>query len=122
MKTLPTAIKTHFLQLNYQKRRNLLTTFQQWVKEQQPVWEYNRLGLSTIGITLQVTFAGAMMAVLGLAGASPWVYSVGIFFSFMANSISFGQCPMRWVLGAVTVSILLDILLITYYAIQLLNR
>ena|SRR5687768_13222052 len=122
MKTLSTPISTSFLSLHYQKSRNLLANFKRWITEQQPVWEYNRLGLSTIGIILQVTFAGAMMGVLGVAGASPWVYSVGIFFSFMANSISFGQCPMRWVLGVITISILLDILLITYYTVQLLSR
>ena len=120
MKTLLAGIYTSFVHLHYQPKKSVLTTFKHWVKQQQRVWEYNRLGISTIGIILQVTFAGAMMGILGLAGASPWVYSVAILFSFMANSVSFAQCPMRWVIGVTMASIGLDILLITYYGLELM--
>ena len=120
MKTLLSGVYSSFAHSHDQGQKSVLTTFKYWLKKQQPVWEYNRFGISVTGIILQVTFAGAMIGILGMAGASPWVYSVGIFFSFMANSLSFAQCPMRWVIGVTTVSILLDILLIVYYGLELI--
>jgi hypothetical protein len=97
-----------------------LTNIKRWLKSQEPVWQYNRLGISTVAIFLQVTFAGAMVSILAMAGASPFVYSTGILFSFMANSFAFAQLPMRWVLGGVMASIVLDVLLIIIYGLQLI--
>jgi hypothetical protein len=99
---------------------HLLTTFRNWVKRNEPVWEYNRLGISATGIFIQVTLAGLMLGVLGAANASPFVYTTGIGFSFMANSLAFAQCKMRWVLGIIGLSILLDIVLMLYYGLPLL--
>jgi hypothetical protein len=106
-----------------QVSHNKLRVFVQikgWIKEQEPGWEYNRLGISASGIFIQVTFAGAMMGVLAVAGASPFVYSVGVLFAFMANSFAFAQFPMRWVLGVMTAGIVIDILLMLFYGIRLL--
>lgn len=91
-----------------------------WIKQHEPAWEYNRLGISAGGIFVQVTFAGAMMGVLAAAGASPFVYSLGALFAFMSNSFAFAQLPMRWVLGVMLTGIALDAFLILIYGIQLL--
>lgn len=108
--------KRHF----YHNRSGVIIHIKGWIKAQEPGWEYNRLGISGAGIFIQVTFAGAMMGVLGLAGASPFVYSVGVLFAFMANSFAFAQLPMRWVLGVMMAGIVLDILLMLFYGIPLL--
>lgn len=98
----------------------VLANLKRWIEKKEPVWEYNRLGIVASGILIQVTFAGAMMGILSLAGASPFVYSTGIFFSFMANSFAFAQRPMRWVLGLMAASIVLDVFLLLIYGIRLL--
>ncbi|HEY4207319.1 MAG TPA: hypothetical protein VGM31_10930 [Puia sp.] len=97
-----------------------LTSFKNWVKKNEPDWEYNRLGISAAGIFIQVTLAGLMMGILGVADASPFVYTIGILFSFMANSLAFAQCKMRWVLGIMVASVVLDIVLMLYYGLPLL--
>ena len=111
---------TRFQQVQYHPQQSLLTTIKTWIKEQEPLWEYNRLGIAATGIFLQVTFAAAMIAILALANASPWIYGIGIFFAFMANSIAFAQSPMRWVLGLIIASIIINFLLALFYGIPLL--
>jgi len=118
----PTTLDTH----HFSKRHfsyNKLAVFvhiKGWINDHEPGWEYNRLGISGAGIFIQVTFAGAMMGVLAVAGASPFVYSIGALFAFMANSFAFAQLPMRWVLGVMVAGVILDICLILFYGIPLL--
>ena len=104
----------------FHNKPGVSANLKRWIEKKEPVWEYNRLGIAASGIFIQVTFAGAMMGILALAGASPFVYSAGIFFSFMVNSFAFAQLPMRWVLGVMMASIVLDVFLILVYGIQLL--
>ena len=120
MKTTTFDIHGSSLRSFLHTKSELLVNFKRWVEKQEPVWEYNRFGITATGIFVQVSFAGAMLPILAMAGASPFVYTVGIFFSFMANSFAFAQRPMRWVLGIMMASIVLDILLILIYGIQLI--
>ena len=118
----PTTLDTH----HFSKRHfsyNKLAVFvhiKGWINDHEPGWEYNRLGISSAGIFIQVTFAGAMMGVLAVAGASPFVYSIGALFAFMANSFAFAQLPMRWVLGVMMAGVVLDVFLILFYGIPML--
>jgi hypothetical protein len=100
--------------------KGLLVTIKNWIHEQEPAWEHNRLGISAVGIFIQVTFAAAMIVILPLANASPWAYGTGVFLTFMANSIAFGQAPIRWVLGSFVVSITINFLLSLFYIVPLL--
>ena len=120
MKT--TTLDTHHWSKRpfYHNKFGVFAHLKGWIKVQEPGWEHNRLGISGAGIFIQVTFAGAMMGVLSLAGASPFVYTAGALFAFMANSFAFAQLPMRWVLGVMMAGIVLDILLILIYGIPLL--
>ena len=120
MKVITADTQISFHQVEYHNQQTLLTTIKTWIKEQEPLWEYNRLGIAATGIFLQVTFAAAMIAILALANASPWIYGIGIFFAFMANSIAFAQSPMRWVLGLIIASIIINFLLALFYGIPLL--
>jgi hypothetical protein len=120
MKTTTFDIHSSPIRSFLHNRSGVFVNLKGWVEKQEPVWEYNRLGIAAAGILIQVTFAGAMLAILAIAGASPFVYTVGIFFSFMANSIAFAQRPMRWVLGVMMASIVLDVFLILVYGIQLI--
>jgi hypothetical protein len=120
MKTTTLATRHFPKGLFYYNKFGVFVHLKGWIKEQEPGWEYNRLGISGAGILIQVTFAGAMMGVLALAGASPFVYSIGALFAFMANSFVFAQLPMRWVLGVMMVGIVLDILFMLIYGIPLL--
>lgn len=75
---------------------------------------------AAIGVSIQVTIAAAMIAILGLAGGSMWIASVGILFSFLANNLAFDQMRMRWLLGFFLVSIIVITAITIYYGIQLL--
>ena len=105
---------------HYHQHQNILTTVKDWIKEQEPTWEYYRFGIGATGIFMQVSFAALMIGVLGMAGASPWVYGIGIFLAFAANSIAFAQSPMRIVLGLFAVSIIVNLSLTLFYGIPLL--
>jgi hypothetical protein len=61
-----------------------------------------------------------MIGLISAAGAPPLVYSIGIFFAFMADSIAFGQAPMRWVVGLFVLSSLVNAGLTLYYAVQMI--
>ncbi|HVS98785.1 MAG TPA: cyclic nucleotide-binding domain-containing protein [Puia sp.] len=67
------------------------------------------------GILLQVTAAGAMILILGAAGANPFIYTFGIFLAFMADSLAFAQARMRWVMGAFAASIAINLVLAAAY-------
>ncbi|CAN5620750.1 hypothetical protein BH11BAC3_BH11BAC3_01870 [soil metagenome] len=121
MKTITVNTATSFPHVQYRHQQSFLTTIKTWIKEQEPLWEYNRLGIAATGIFIQVTFAAAMISILALANASPWIYGIGILFAFMANSIAFAQSPMRWVLAIFVVSILLNFSLALLYGIPLLT-
>ncbi len=90
-----------------------------WIKTQEPIWEANRLGISATGIFIQVTFAAAMIALLGIAGAPVVVYTIGTFFAFIANSLSFAQAPVKIILVMFLVSILVNSSLALYYVIKM---
>src|SRR5687768_8615021 len=108
MKAMITLSSYSFQKKVYPGIKILMTTIDKWVQKQEPIWEYNRLGIAATGIFIQVTFAAAMIAILGLAGGTLWVASVGILFSFLANSLAFGQAPMRWLLGCFLLSIIVN--------------
>lgn len=91
-----------------------------WIAAQEPVWEYNRLGIAATGIFIQVTFAAGMILILGATGASPFLYGTGIFLAFVADSLAFAQAPMRWVLGTFLASIIVNLSLMLYYSFFLL--
>jgi hypothetical protein len=99
---------------------NLITTLTRWIEKHEPIWEYNRLGIAAAGIFIQVTFAAIMIATLGLAGGSLLVGGLGMLLAFIANSLAFGQVPMRWLLGVFLSSIVVNIAIIIFYVLQLL--
>jgi hypothetical protein len=103
-----------------QEIKKSITAIDKWVDTREPIWEYNRLGISATGIFVQVTFAATMVAMLGLAGGSLLIGTVGMLFAFLANSMAFGQVPMRWLLGFFLLSIITNTSIAIYYAIQLL--
>ncbi|HSC37490.1 MAG TPA: hypothetical protein VLD19_06465 [Chitinophagaceae bacterium] len=103
-----------------EKRTGFLQLLNTWVQTQEPIWEYNRLGISATGILLQVTAAGAMILILGAAGANPFIYTFGIFLAFMADSLAFAQARMRWVLATFVISIVLNLVLAVAYLLVLL--
>lgn len=98
----------------------LIQSIKKWITTREPVWEYNRLGIAATGIFIQVTFAAGMILVLGATGASPFLYGIGIFFAFIADSLAFAQAPMRWVLGTFLASIIVNLSLMLYYCFFLL--
>src|SRR5687767_1997189 len=102
----------------YTEITNLITTITRWIQKHEPTWEYNRLGIAAAGIFIQVTFAAIMIATLGLAGGSLFVGGLGMLLAFIANSLAFGQVPMRWLLGVFLVSIILNATLSIYYGLQ----
>ena len=120
MKAITTNTWRPFLKILYPEIKNLITTIHNWMQKKEPTWEYNRLGIVAGGVFIQVTFAATMIALLGLAGGSLVVASVGMLFAFLANSLAFGQAPMRWVLGFFLASIIVNTLIAIYYGIQLL--
>jgi hypothetical protein len=97
-----------------------LISFENWIKKSEPEWEFSRIAIVGVGIFIQVTVAGLMIAVLSAAGAPPLIYSIGIFLAFMADSIAFGQAPMRWVLGLFAASTVINFLLTLLYLVKLL--
>jgi hypothetical protein len=99
---------------------NLLSGLKKWIDDREPDWEDARITISGVGIFIQVTFAGIMIGLISAAGAPPLVYSIGIFFAFMADSIAFGQAPMRWVVGLFVLSSLVNAGLTLYYAVQMI--
>jgi hypothetical protein len=118
MKTI-TGASHSFGKIVYPEIMNLITAIDKWIQSQEPTWEENRLGISAAGIFIQVTFAGAMIAILGLAGGSMWIGTIGMLFAFLANSFAFGQVPMRWLLGFFLLSIVTNTSIAIFYAIHL---
>ena len=104
----------------FHRELTILSSIKKWIGDRESGWEDARITISGVGIFIQVTLAGIMIGFISAAGAPPLVYSVGIFFAFMADSIAFGQAPMRWVIGLFVLSSLVNILLTFYYAIQLI--
>jgi len=100
-------------------RHSFLHGVNAWVKSKSAVWEANRMGIIATGIFLQVTVAGVMICLAGMAGASPFAFGAGILFAFMADSIALAQAPMRWVIGMVGASILVNIGLSIYFGLLL---
>lgn len=97
-----------------------LDTLKAWVKDNEEHWEFYRFGITAAGVFVQVTFGAIMVATLGLAGANPWMYIIGVSLAFAANSIAFAQSPMRIVLGLFVVSIVVNLALTLFYAIPML--
>ncbi len=120
MRTLSTSAHSTYDSVHLHEHHSILIALENWIKEQEPAWEYYRFGIGAAGIFVQVTFAGLMIATLGMAGASPWVYGIGIFLAFASNSTVFAQSPMRIVLGLFVLSIITNLLLTLFYGIPIL--
>ena len=120
MKAIITGRSHPFQKILYPGIKNLITAIHNWIQKQEPIWEYNRLGIVAAGIFIQVTFAAIMIALLGLAGGSLLIACVGILLAFLADSLAFGQAPMRWLLGFFLASIIVNTAIAIYYGIQLL--
>lgn len=95
-------------------------SFRAWVTKHEPVWENNRIGITATGIFLQVTVAAFMICIAGMTGASPIAFGVGILFAFMADSLVLAQAPMRWVMGVLAASILVNAVLVVLFLMHLL--
>jgi hypothetical protein len=99
---------------------SLFAHVRSWIKTQEPVWEENRIGITATGIFLQVTAAAIMICIAGMAGGSPFAFGAGILFAFLADSLVLAQSPMRWVGGMIIASIIANLSLAIYFALQLL--
>ena len=119
MKTI-TGTSHTFGKVLYPDIKNIIAAIDKWIQTQEPTWEYNRLGIAATGIFVQVTFAGTMIAILGLTHGSLWIGSVGMLFAFLANSLAFGQVPMRLLRGFFLLSIIVNAAITIYYGLQLL--
>lgn len=106
--------------VHYHQHHDLLNVIKDWVEEQEPTWEYYRFGIAATGIFIQVSFAALMVGILGMAGASPWVYGIGIALAFMTNSMAFANARMRVVLGLFVVSIVVNLSLTLLYGLSFL--
>ncbi|MEX6689873.1 hypothetical protein QTN47_20365 [Danxiaibacter flavus] len=104
--------------LKASRKVNISTSIANWITRNEPSWEYNRLGIASTGIFIQVTVAGLMIWVLGMCEASPFVFGTGILFAFLADSIAFAQAPMRWVLTMIILSIIVNLFLTIYYLVN----
>ncbi|MEO5891750.1 MAG: hypothetical protein ABIQ31_15995 [Ferruginibacter sp.] len=120
MKAFTSTTQFTFENVHHHSTQNLLGGLNTWIKAQEPAWEFNRLGISATGIFIQVTFAAFMIGIVGMAEASPWLYGTGILFAFMANSLTFAQMPMRWILGLMLASIVVNASLGIFFSLQLL--
>jgi len=116
MKTISVSVHGPVKEGLFHRELNILSGLKNWIVEQEPGWEDARITISAVGIFIQVTIAGIMIGVLSALGAPPLVYSIGILFAFLGDSIAFGQAPMRWVLGLFAASVVVNILLTLYYA------
>lgn len=105
---------------NYHDYQSILVVLKNWIEEQEPVWDYYRFGIAATGIFIQVSFAAMMVGILGMAGASPFVFGIGIALAFMANSIAFANSRMRIVLGLFVVSIVVNVSLTLIYGLPML--
>lgn len=103
-------------------RPAVLKSIGNWIERQEPIWETNRLGISAVGIFIQVTVAAVMIALLGMAGAHAVVFTTGILFSFLANTFSLAQSPMKLVIGMFLASILVNASLTIYYVAQMMGQ
>ena len=104
----------------YKSRIEWFSHTRAWIKQQTPVWEYNKFGIAATGIFIQVLVAGIMIGLLGLAGGSLWIAGIGVFFAFMANSIAFAQVQALWIVSALIASLVVNITIAFYYAAVLL--
>lgn len=118
MKVLLPNTHHTFNKAAHREKNNWTLQLMEWIKRNEPDWEYNRLGIAATGIFIQVTIAAAMVAVLGLTRVNVWVASPGILLTFLANSVAYGQAPMKWVLGFFIASVTVNILLIIFFLIQ----
>ena len=105
---------------SFAARKSPFHSLANWIHTQEPGWEENRLGIAAAGIFIQVTFAGAMILILGAAGASPLVFTFGILLAFLADSLAFAQAPMRWVLAMFVFSSGINLALSIIYGLTLL--
>ncbi|HEV9038167.1 MAG TPA: hypothetical protein VGQ51_16145 [Puia sp.] len=103
-----------------EKKSCLIQSLTNWVRTREPIWEQNRLGIAAAGILIQVTFAGAMILILGEAGASPLIFTFGILMAFLADSLAFAQAPMRWLLAIFVLSSGVNLVLSIIYGLMLL--
>ncbi|MEP7143900.1 MAG: hypothetical protein ABI707_13555 [Ferruginibacter sp.] len=120
MKVLTAGTHATFDHVHFHQHQNILIGIKKWVEAQEPMWDYYRFGIAATGIFIQVTVAAFMIGILGMAGASFWIYGIGIFLAFISNSIAFASSPMRLVLGLFVVSIVVNFSLILCYGIPLL--
>lgn len=92
-----------------------------WIKAKSPFFEENRLGITATGIFIQVTVAAIMICLAGMSGASPFVFGAGILFAFMADSMVLAQASMKWVIGMIGASILVNLGLAVYFGAQMIG-
>lgn len=117
---LTTSTSYPFAKIVYPRIKNIIADINKWIQRQEPIWEYYRFGIAATGIFVQVTFAAIMIAILGLANGSLLIGSIGMLFAFLANSLAFGQAPMRLLLGFFLLSIITNVVIAIYYGLQLL--
>ncbi|HQW83698.1 MAG TPA: hypothetical protein PK987_04525 [Ferruginibacter sp.] len=120
MKTILSGTHTTYGNVHLHHHHNKLDNLITWINEHEPTWEFYRFGIGAAGIFIQVTFAALMIGTLGMAGASPWVFGIGIFLAFAANSAVFAQSPMYIIIGAILLSIVTNLLLALCYGIPML--
>lgn len=100
------------------KSKNILSSCREYIHKNEELWEYNKLGIGAVGVFFQVTIAGAMIAILGMAHGNLWVGGIGIFFAFMANSLVFIQSRVLWIIFSIIGSMLVNASIGIYYLLN----
>lgn len=100
------------------KGKNILSSCREYIHKNEELWEYNKLGIGAVGVLLQVTIAGAMMAALGMAHGNMWVGGIGIFLAFMANGVVFMQSKILWMISVIISSMLVNASIAIYYVLH----
>lgn len=100
------------------KGKSILSSCRKYIRKNEELWEYNKLGIGAAGVLLQVTIAGVMVAILGMTHGSMWVGGIGILFAFMANSFVFIQSRVLWIIFSVMSSMLVNASIAIYYLLS----
>ncbi|MCG2615096.1 hypothetical protein LZZ85_12425 [Terrimonas sp. NA20] len=85
-----------------------------WIRKNTAAWEYNRIGIASTGIFLNVTFAAVMIILAGASGGAPVIFGTGIFFAFFANALILAQVKMHWIFAVLAISFLVNVSIAIY--------
>ncbi len=119
----PIAIETHRSPFNFEitAMPRVFVNTEKWISTREANWRADRLTIADKAVTIQVTFAALLIALSGAAGVSPLIYTIGIFFSFLADGLAFAKAPRDLVLAGLITSILVNFSLGIYFFLHVVH-